>query len=203
MVYLYKMRLAIFKRIIKRMFLGDQKPIKIIEGLSLGHETKLKGRIDIRKNGGRVKIGNKCIIDGQISTETDYSRVTIGDEVFIGGGSIIDCVCDVTIENNVLISYQCIIQDSDNHSSKLSERKNDVIDWMNNEYHNWDITPKSPVKICKGAWLGARVIILKGVTVGEGSIVGAGSVVTKNVPAWTIVGGNPARVIREIPIGER
>ena len=46
-------------------------------------------------------------------------------------------------------------------------------------------------------------IILKGVTIGEGSIVGAGSVVTKSVPPWTIVGGNPARIIREIPLEER
>ena len=51
--------------------------------------------------------------------------------------------------------------------------------------------------------MGARVIILKGVTIGEGSIVGAGSVVTKDVPDWTIVGGNPAKIIRVIPENER
>jgi acetyltransferase-like isoleucine patch superfamily enzyme len=60
-----------------------------------------------------------------------------------------------------------------------------------------------PVKINDRVWIGFNSIILKGVTIGEGGIVGAGSVVTKDVPPYTIVAGNPARVIREIPIDER
>lgn len=55
----------------------------------------------------------------------------------------------------------------------------------------------SPIRICNGAWIGAQAYIGPGVTVGEGAIVGACSVVTKDVPPWTIVGGNPARVIKE------
>ena len=60
-----------------------------------------------------------------------------------------------------------------------------------------------PVRIGDKAWLGLRVIILKGVEIGEGAVVAAGSVVTKDVPSWTIAAGNPAKVIREIPIEER
>jgi acetyltransferase-like isoleucine patch superfamily enzyme len=60
-----------------------------------------------------------------------------------------------------------------------------------------------PIRIGRGAWLGARVIILKGVTVGEGAVVGAGSVVTRDVAPYTLVAGNPARFIREIPLNDR
>jgi acetyltransferase-like isoleucine patch superfamily enzyme len=60
-----------------------------------------------------------------------------------------------------------------------------------------------PVIIGNSVWIGVNSTILKGVTIGEGSVVGAGSVVTKDVPPWTIVAGNPARVIREIPENER
>jgi galactoside O-acetyltransferase len=67
----------------------------------------------------------------------------------------------------------------------------------------WTHVERQPVTIESKAWIGFNVIILKGVTIGEGAIVGAGSVVTKDVPPYTIVGGNPARVIREIPPDER
>lgn len=176
---------------------------KNIIGLSIGIETEIKGQIDIRKTGGEVNVGNGCLIEGAIATETEFSKVNIGNNVYIGGGTIIDSVCSVTIEDDVLISYHCIIQDSDNHSSRYSLRKNDTADWKNNGYHNWEVTPKKPVTISKGAWIGARVIILKGVCIGQGSIVGAGSIVTKDVPDWTIVAGNPARIIRPIPENER
>jgi acetyltransferase-like isoleucine patch superfamily enzyme len=190
-----------------RFIFHSSVPVKTKEkqtvGITIGINTEIKGQLDIRKPGGEINIGNGCLIEGLIATETEYARVNIGNNVFIGGGTIIDSVCSLTIEDDVLISYQCIIQDSDNHSTAYSLRKNDTADWKNNGYHNWEITPKKPVIISKGAWIGARVIILKGILIGQGSVVGAGSVVTKNVPDWTIVGGNPAKVIREIPLSER
>lgn len=64
---------------------------------------------------------------------------------------------------------------------------------------NWEGVVMGPVRIEDHAWVGFNVIILKGVTIGEGAIVAAGSVVTKDVPAFTVVAGNPARVIRELP----
>ena len=55
----------------------------------------------------------------------------------------------------------------------------------------------APITICDGVWVGARAIILPGVTIGEGAVVAAGAVVTKNVAPWTVVGGNPAKFIKE------
>jgi acetyltransferase-like isoleucine patch superfamily enzyme len=69
---------------------------------------------------------------------------------------------------------------------------------MHGRQHDWSHSAMAPILIKRGAWVGARSIILKGVTVGEGAVVGMGSVVTSDVPPRTIVAGNPARVIREI-----
>jgi acetyltransferase-like isoleucine patch superfamily enzyme len=185
------------------LFRSSRRHQVIVEGLNFSSDSQLLGKIDIRERGGVITIGSSSSISGHIATETARSKVTIGNSVFIGGNTVIDCACEIVIEDQVLISYQCIIQDSDNHSSRFSIRKNDVSDWMRDKSHDWSTTPMRPVRICKGAWLGARSIILKGVTVGEGAIIGAGSVVTKDVEPWTIVGGNPARTIRRIPPNER
>jgi acetyltransferase-like isoleucine patch superfamily enzyme len=92
--------------------------------------------------------------------------------------------------------------DHNAHSLVFDERKNDVRDWIHGR-KDWSNVQKKTVIIRNKAWIGARAIITKGVTVGEGAIVGAGSVVTRDVPSWTIVGGNPAGVIRELTIQER
>jgi len=72
-----------------------------------------------------------------------------------------------------------------------------VKDWYFGK-KDWTHVEVKPVKVGNKSWLGLNVIILKGVEIGEGAVVGAGSVVVKNVPAWTIVAGNPASVIRSI-----
>ena len=163
----------------------------------IGEGTKIIGKLDIRVPGGKIIIGKYCNIESLIAIETGIGKVKIGDNVFIGGG-VLGCVDNITIEDNVLISYQCIIQDSDNHSLKYSLRKEDTVNWLKFGHKNWDVVKSEPVYIEKGAWLGARVLILKGVRIGEGAIIGAGSVVTKNIEPWTVVGGNPAKLIRRI-----
>ena len=77
------------------------------------------------------------------------------------------------------------------------------MDWRDGGKHDWETTNSSPVIIKKGVWIGARSIVLKGVTIGEGAVIGSGSVVTKDIPPYTINAGNPARVIRYIPPDER
>ncbi|WP_263358973.1 acyltransferase [Acidicapsa ligni] len=77
---------------------------------------------------------------------------------------------------------------------------------MRDWYHgkkDWKTVILKPVRICDKSWIGLNAIVLKGVEIGEGAVVAAGSVVTKNVPSWTVVAGNPAKVIREIPVEDR
>lgn len=186
-------------RLIKHISKKITKPPRL--SAEYGRNTDITGTIEKRAPNSTIVIGRDCLIEGLLVTETDDSQIYIGDNVFIGGGSILDCVVSIVIEDDVLISYQCIIGDSDNHSLLYEIRKLDLADWKKRK-HDWSTTKSAPIKISKGAWLGARSIILKGVTVGEGAVVGAGSVVTKDVPAWTMVAGNPARVIKKLPYSQ-
>jgi acetyltransferase-like isoleucine patch superfamily enzyme len=163
----------------------------------IGAGTRLEGYIERRAAGAKIMIGGGCLMQGQLVAERDQSKIELGDNVFVGGGTIIDCVESIIVESDVLISYGCIITDSDNHSVYPELRIRDVADWMR-AHHDWTHTVIKPVRICRGAWIGARSIILKGVTVGAGAVVGMGSVVTRDVPPRTIVGGNPARIIRSV-----
>jgi acetyltransferase-like isoleucine patch superfamily enzyme len=143
------------------------------------------------------------LIHGQLVLERSESRISIGSNSFVGGGTTLDCTLSITLDDDVLLSYGCIVSDCDNHSSKLSLRKDDLAAWMSNSRRNWNHSPMAPVRLCRGAWIGARSIILKGVTIGEGAVVGAGSVVTRDIPSYTVVAGNPARIIRELAADER
>ena len=109
-----------------------------------------------------------------------FNNVSIGKNVVINSDCLMMAAGGITIEDEVMIAANAQLI-SNNHD--LDNR--------------WIITCK-PVRICRRAWIGAGATILPGVTVGENAVVGAGSVVTKDVEADTIVAGNPAKVIRRI-----
>lgn len=166
--------------------------------IKLGQNSVFTGKIDAsRSKNGKIVIGEDCLIQGDFYLETDEAIIEIGDHVFIGPGTRIVSTKCIVIESYVLISADCIIQDSDNHSLYFEVRKNDLADWKNN-YHNWTLHPSKEIKISFGAWIGIRTIILKGVTIGERSVIGAGSVVTKDVPNDCVAAGNPAKVVKKI-----
>lgn len=153
------------------------------------------------KEGVHLIIGHSSIVEASIFFDRENSYVSIGDRTFIGRSTIV-CADKVEIGNDVLISWGCTIVDHNSHSIDWSSRKSDVIDWARGE-KSWSGVKVMPVKISDRVWIGFNAIILKGVTIGQGAIVGAGSVVTRDVPPYTIVAGNPARIVREIPLDER
>lgn len=170
---------------------------------SIGENSEISGVIDKRNESSKIDIGDECLINGILVTETVNSRISIGNNVFIGGSTTIHCVASVVVEDHVLISHDCLLMDSDNHSINHRERKNDLSDWRSGGNHDWSRTISKPIHIGSSAWIEARAIVLKGVQVGEKAVMGAGSVVTKNVPRWSIVAGNPTKSIRTIPKDER
>lgn len=164
--------------------------------------------VDLRqpKKGKKyLSIGSEGVIGGRFIFETEEGYVQIGDRVHIGGSTFISR-SKIVVEDDVTIAWGCTIYDHNSHSIYWDERKNDTLQEYK-DYHlsgnpiankDWSNVVTKEIVIKKRAWIGFGVTILKGVTIGEGAVVGAGSVVTKDVPPYTVVGGNPARVIRHI-----
>ena len=131
-----------------------------------------------------VTIGKQCTIRG-------IKNIKIGKNSSIGGRALILCTrAKLIIGNYVMIGPQVSIITGDHKIDTVGKYMVNVSD--DEKVPENDL----PVVIEDDVWIGANSTILKGVTIGEGSVVAAGSVVTKNVPAYTIVGGVPAKIIK-------
>jgi acetyltransferase-like isoleucine patch superfamily enzyme len=153
-----------------------------------------------------VVIGGECLIKASFVFESVTGKVAIGNNVHIGSAMFISRT-SIVIEDDVTMAWEIIIYDHDSHSIYWEYRKDDnnqcYMDYHNHNGNNvvnknWNHVVSKPIHIRSKAWIGFGVTILKGVTIGEGAVVGAKSVVTKDVPPWTVVAGNPARVVKEI-----
>lgn len=159
---------------------------------------KINGKIVIRGR-GLIKFGYGVKVTSSLSANPvglsikscfyvmPEAIIIIGNNVGISN-CLLFAKKSIIIEENVMIGGGCQIFDTDFHSLSYEER---VIKKDNN-------IQTDPVLIKKGAFIGASSIILKGVTVGERSIVAAGSVVTKSIPDDEIWGGNPAKFIKKL-----
>ena len=152
-------------------------------------DTKQKKCI-LRKLFGRV--GENIHLD--IDFHCEYGKhILIGDKVIINMNCTFVDNNIIEIGNNVLIASNVQIYTA-THSTKLQER---IVDkWE--EGKEICRTYALPVKIKDGAWIGGGAIILPGVTIGENSVIGAGSVVTRSIPDNCVAVGNPCRVIKSI-----
>jgi galactoside O-acetyltransferase len=146
-----------------------------------------KGRIVFGKNiqMGVVSAPNFYSHYSFLEVRNEYSEINIGNNVSISNSFSVECFSKVVIEDNVLIGNNCSIMDNDGHDLDIDAR-------------NTGIPKTKDICICQNVFLGSNVIILKGVTIGENSVIGNGSVVTKNIPENVIAAGNPAKVIRSL-----
>jgi acetyltransferase-like isoleucine patch superfamily enzyme len=163
-------------------------------------------RLDVPRDDVALTIGDRCILMNHFVFESDRGKITVGNGVFINAGTMVISRSLVEIGNNVTIAWGCVIYDHNSHSISYLDRVRDqdqqLIDLPTGSlcaHKDWSNVETAPIRICDHAWLGFDVVVLKGVTIGEGAIIGARSVVTRDVPAWTVAAGNPARVVKEIP----
>jgi acetyltransferase-like isoleucine patch superfamily enzyme len=153
-----------------------------------------------------VTIGEKCLIKSDFIFESQTGNVVIGNNVHIGGATFI-CRTQVEVKDDVTMAWGITLYDHNSHSIHWSERQNDnhncYNDYVRNNGNNivnkdWNNVVGKPIVIQSKVWIGFNVTILKGVTIGEGAVIGACSVVTKDVEAWTVVGGNPATLLKRL-----
>jgi acetyltransferase-like isoleucine patch superfamily enzyme len=152
------------------------------------------------KTGCRIDVDRDTMIPGSLVFDRENATISIGKRAFINGSII--AAEKIEIGDDVMISWGVTVVDHNSHSISFSQRADDVNNWRIGK-KDWTHVKIAPVIICNKVWIGFNALILKGVTIGEGAVVGAGAVVTKDVPSWTIVGGNPACIIREIAENER
>lgn len=154
---------------------------------------------NIQKNKNNICIGESTSIKGELLIFPHGGKITFGNYCYLGEGSRIWSGADVNIGNNVLIAHNVNIHDNNSHSLDFLERRKHYADIISTGH------PKSiqslkdaAITIHDDVWIGFNSIILKGVTIGEGAIVAAGSVITKDVTPFTVVGGNPAGLIKSL-----
>jgi acetyltransferase-like isoleucine patch superfamily enzyme len=125
-------------------------------------------------------------------------RVSIGSFSLINGAWFI-CDAAIDVGDYALVSWNVVFMDSYGVSLDPAERRRQLqVSARGPNRRMPRGAPAKPIRIGRNVWIGFDSIVLPGVTIGDGSIVGARSVVGEDVPPFTLVGGNPARVIREI-----
>lgn len=177
---------------------------RMMYSMWIRHEFRSCGRrcrfgvFDRLREAGNISIGDDVTIGEHtvielFSAYRDQAftpHMEVGNYSHIGDHSHISCVNHIYIGNGVRMGRRVFITDNAHGASDRS-----LLD--ENPLFR-PISSKGPVMIYDNAWIGEMAVILPGVTIGKGSIVGAGAVVTKDVPEYCVVGGNPARLIKKL-----
>lgn len=184
---------------------------RVTQYMNLGDNSFYAESFDVKLHNpekGKVylTIGQRCIIEGVFHFERDTGTIQIGDRVHIGPDTKMISIQQISIGNDVIIEDHCILCDHNAHPVIWEDRSKDTIQEYQDliqdkdglENKEWSKVIKKSIRIEDKAWIGFGVTVLKGVTIGEGAVVSAKSVVVKDVAPYTIVGGNPARKIGEV-----
>ena len=148
-------------------------------GGAIGRHVHLSGALSLEL-GERVALRDGCMLAGR-------GLIKIGDRSSINADCILTAMQSIDIGKDVMLAPRVYVLDVDH---RFLDRQTPI------PAQGYDV---APVKIGDGVWVGTGVVITKGVTIGEGAIIAANSVVTKDVPSFAIVGGIPARLIKERP----
>jgi acetyltransferase-like isoleucine patch superfamily enzyme len=151
------------------------------------------------RNKNKIKIGKDCVIEGKLVVFKYGGEIIVGDNVYIGLNSNVWSGEQVIIGSNVLISHNVNVIDTNSHEIdhiERAERFRRLVKYGHPKDKASIVTSK--IKIGDYVWISFGATVLKGVTIGEGSIIAANAVVTKDVAPFTMVAGNPAKVVKQL-----
>ena len=151
------------------------------ERISVGAHTHIRGELTLFGHGGRISLGEYCYVGEQ-------TRIWSAKEVRIG--------------HRVLISHLCTIMDNLTHPLDPAERHQQFRDIITTGHPRDLNLDEQPVIIEDDALISCHCVVLRGVRIGRGAVIGAGSVVTTDVPPMVIAAGNPAKIIRKLEAAE-
>jgi acetyltransferase-like isoleucine patch superfamily enzyme len=145
------------------------------EAITIAARSQILGQLLVFGHGGNIRIGESCYVG-------EHSRIWSADSITIG--------------DRVLISHNVNIHDNNSHSLSAQHRHLHFSQILTHGHpQKLDDVASAPIVIEDDAWIGFNSTILNGVRIGRGAIVGAATVVTKDVPAYAIVAGSPAKII--------
>jgi acetyltransferase-like isoleucine patch superfamily enzyme len=202
------MDMGLIRRLSERFFYDPYTVVARSSNVRMGNSQlgpSFRIRVDIPREDVALTIGDRCILHNHFIFESAGGKIAVGDGVFINSGTKVIARSSIEIGNAVTIAWGCVIYDHDSHSLSYLDRVADHNQLVRDARcgkllanKEWGRVATAPIRICDYVWLGFDVVVLKGVTIGEGAVVGARAVVTRDVPPWTISVGNPARVAKEI-----
>lgn len=160
----------------------------------VGRRPRLDGALPEIMGSGRITLGDDVVIGDRNSWIVGFKCSTqpeliIGDRVHLNYQVLLSVATTLTIGADTLLAGNVQVYDNISHPLEPDRRR---------RHEGFRLDEASPVTIGSNVWIGNRAMILRGVTIGDDSVVAAGAIVTKPVPPATLVGGNPARVIREL-----
>lgn len=163
---------------------------------ALGKESYISYKADSLLGLSHITIGtgtsfgrNLKLTAYSISSSSDKPQIIVGDNCNFGEGTHITAIGCIQIGNNVLTGPNVLISDNAHGASS--------IDAMTMPPMERELVSKGPVVIDDNVWIGANVCVMPGVHIGKGAIIGANSVVTKDVPPYCVAAGIPAKVIKQ------
>lgn len=183
-------------------YINTYKIAKIKKTISLGYKSEIYSETEIfnlQNNPNKIIIGDNTHIRGELLIYPYGDGIQIGNYSYVGKNTIIRAAELIRIGSNVLIAHNTTIIDTDSHEIGSKERAEGFKNMLENGHPKTKGNIKTKAIIIEdNVWISYNVSILKGVTIGEGAIIAAGAVVTKDVPPFTMVAGNPARIIKTL-----